>query len=103
MPRVCGLSGCGTPLLKKNGESDFRRHWCSPEHKNLDKKEAMQARRASVHGRKCRTCGRRPPKAGVSREHGQGRSLQADLNKLHQQDLRLRSERQEEPIENNNL
>lgn len=96
--RVCALLGCGKPLTKKNGTADFRKHWCSPEHKNIDRREAMEARRSSVHGRKCRLCGRRPPKdkppdSGVPRDNPPRRSLVADLAQDRREEIRLRSER----------
>jgi len=69
MPRVCNLEGCGKRLATKTGAPDFRKHFCSREHKNLDSKERMAARRKHLHGRKCRLCGRRADSsAGVSQD-----------------------------------
>jgi len=59
MPRVCIREGCGVRLVKKNGRPDFRRRFCSREHKNADKLERIQLFRANARGQKCPKCGRR--------------------------------------------
>lgn len=97
--RVCNYLGCNKPLVHpKTGKPVYNRHWCSPICKNLDRREAMEARRSSVHGRKCRTCGRMPPKESVSRVTQPVHNLNEDLRDLHRETLRLRSERPEEEI-----
>ena len=58
--RVCSVLGCGQPLVTKTGAPDFRRYFCSREHRNQDRKEKMQSRRRSIPGKRCRLCGRLP-------------------------------------------
>jgi len=67
MPRVCSREGCGNKLLRKNGGADYRRHFCSSQCKNADKREKMQARRTRAAGGKCPTCGRKPLLAACHR------------------------------------
>lgn len=103
--RVCARKGCGNDLLNKNGTPSYRRHWCSVDCKNLDRKQAQETRRKVTKGKRCRLCGHRVSQSsGVSQDNGRQRVLEVDLNELHQRELRLRSECPEgEIIENNNL
>lgn len=68
--RTCVRTGCGNPLLDKNGAPTYRKIFCSPECKKLDNLEKKRKLRAPKPGGKCRTCGRRsqepPQNSGVS-------------------------------------
>lgn len=57
MPRVCSREGCCRRLVGKDGSADYRRHFCSPECKNADKREKMQAKRKQVKDGRCPLCG----------------------------------------------
>lgn len=97
MARGCLILSCNKPLLTKNGAPDFRRRFCSTQCKNLDRKEAQEARRKVIKGKRCRLCGHKVSTLpSVSQDNHPHRHVQADLNELHQQELRLRSERVEE-------
>lgn len=56
MPRYCVR--CKVELLKKNGQPDLRRFFCSPECKREDQVEKLHARRAR---QRCYACGQRIP------------------------------------------
>lgn len=78
--RICNRNGCGRLLTTKTGAPDFRRHFCSRECKNADSKDRMVARRNSIHGRKCRLCGRAPRlTASVSRDTRVGQVIDGSL------------------------
>jgi hypothetical protein len=69
MPRICGREGCGNRLSRSDGTPDYRRHFCSSQCKNADKREKMQSRRARLRTEKCPTCGRKPNQDGCVPRH----------------------------------
>lgn len=66
MPRICNLSGCNKPLLRKDGTPDFRRHFCSKACLAIDKRERLQAKKNRLKNHRCPHCGRSPVPAAAS-------------------------------------
>jgi endogenous inhibitor of DNA gyrase (YacG/DUF329 family) len=45
MGRVCSRLGCGVPLVKPDGSTDWKKRFCSAECKKADLREKMRDKR----------------------------------------------------------
>jgi endogenous inhibitor of DNA gyrase (YacG/DUF329 family) len=80
--RVC-TRGCGTRLVKPNGETDYKRRFCSSKCKLADLREKMQTKRAKVI---CPSCGRKASLgADVPRNKACGATQQAEVREVAQE------------------
>ena len=86
MPRICNREGCGKRIVARDGNPDYRKHFCGPACLKIDKRERLQAKRVRLENQRCPRCGRKPIHAVTVAVGSGGLSVRASSDacvKLH--------------------